>query len=108
MSDDATLGGYLDRHERAPAFEGSDGRAYSAAVYVDDEPDADGRYGAAVLFVQWSESGERPTGHLETPYLGFGATAEEAAAQVRALTLFEVKAHLDRAIALAAARPADW
>ncbi len=99
MTDDSTLGGYEAAHDRPPAFEGSDGRAYSAAVYVDDIPDADGRYGGAVLFVRWSPQGDRADGHVETPYLVFGATAEEAGAHVRALTLLEVKRQLDVAIA---------
>ncbi len=107
VTEDATLGGYLDLHDRPPAFEGSDGAAYSADLYVDDTPDADGRYGSAVLFVCWSDSGDRPVGHVETPILGFGATAEAAAAKVRSLSLYEVKEHLDRAIAEKKERP-SW
>ena len=33
-----TLGGYMQKHDRAAAFGGSDGRAYSVAIYVEDEP----------------------------------------------------------------------
>ena len=106
MTDDATLGGYLRVHERPPAFEGSDGAAYSAEVYVDVEPDDQGLYGGAVLFVRWSDSGERPVGHLETAYLSHGATPEEAAARIRALSLLEVKDCLDEAIAQNQERPA--
>ena len=97
-ADDASFGGYLEVHDRPPAFEGADGLAYSAEVYVDDEPDATGRYGGAILFVQWSADGTRPTGHVETPFVCFGATPDEAGAGVRALTLHEVKDLLDRAI----------
>ena len=39
-------------HERAPAFGGTDGRAYSVATFVDDVPNAKGQYGAALLFVR--------------------------------------------------------
>lgn len=99
MTDDSTLGGYLDVHDRPPAFAGPDGAAYSAAIYVDGTPDERGRYGAAVLFVCWSQTGDRPVGHAETPYLVFGATPEEAAIKLRALTLHEVKQQLDRAVA---------
>lgn len=99
MTDDSTLGGYLEAHSRPPAFEGSDGAAYSAAVYVDDTPDEGGRYGGAVMFVRWAEGGDRPVGHLETAFLVFGDTPEAAAAAVRALSLYEVKAELDKAIA---------
>ena len=98
MTDDSTLGGYLRVHDRAPAFQGSDGHAYSAAVFVDDDPDAEGRYGGAVLFVRWSPDGDRPIGHLESPYVSFGASPDEATAGVQALRLHEVKEHLERAI----------
>src|SRR2546422_5273682 len=69
---DGTLGGYQRVHERAPAFSGSDGQSYSVGTYVDDAPDAQGRYGAALLFVRWSDAGDRPVGHLETDYLSRG------------------------------------
>ena len=77
-----------------------DGRAYSVGTFVDEAPDAEGRYGAALLFVRWSDAGERPVAHLETDYLAWGATAAAALAPLSALTLAEVKAHLDRCIEL--------
>ena len=92
---DGTLGGYQRVHERAPAFAGSDGRSYSVGTFVDDVPDAHGRYGAALLFVRWSDAGDRPVGHVETDYLFRGATPAEALAPLLALTLQEVKRHLD-------------
>ena len=85
-------------HERAPAFGGSDGEAYSVATFVDDAPDASGRYGAALLFVRWSPAGDRPVGHLETDYLAWGCTPAEALAPILALPLHEVKRQLDRCI----------
>ncbi len=105
MIDDGTLGGYLDRHERPPAFEGSDGAAYSADLYVDGEPENDGTYGGAVLFVRWSASGDRPEGHLETPFIVRGASVAEVKEQLRALTLLEVKRHLELSIAASGERP---
>jgi len=107
MTDDSTLGGYLDLHTRPPAFEGSDGRAYSVAAYVDDAPGADGRFGAALLFVRWTAEGDRPEGHVESDYLGFGSTPTEAEATLRALSLWEVKAQLDQAIGRSGAVP-EW
>ena len=94
--DDTTLGGYQQVHGRPPAFGAADGQAYSVDTFADDlaEP---GRYGAALLFVRWGE-GERPVGHLETDYLAFGATPDAALAPVLALTLREVKQHLDRCV----------
>jgi hypothetical protein len=100
-----TLGGYLARHERAPAFGGSDGRAYSVAIWVDDEPDERGRYGAALLFVRWSDAGDRAVGHVETEPMAWGRSQQEASARLEALSLFDVKAALDAAIGT---RPEGW
>ena len=88
-------------HERAPAFGGADGRAYTVGTYVDPAPDAQGRYGAALLFVRWSDAGDRPVGHLETEYLAWGDTPAAALGPLNALTLGEVKGYLDRCIAAA-------
>jgi hypothetical protein len=100
-----TLGGYMDKHDRAAAFGGSDGQAYSVAIYVEDQPDSRGRFGAALLFVRWSPGGDRPVGHLETETLSWGRTREEATDRLRSLSLYDVKAALDDAIARA---PAEW
>ena len=94
-----TLGGYMQKHERAAAFGGSDGQAYSVAIYVEEEPDLRGLYGAALLFVRWSPSGERPVGHLETETLVWGQTPAEAQTRLETLSLYDVKAALDEAIA---------
>ena len=85
-------------HERAPAFAGSDGQSYSVGTFVDGAPDACGRYGAALLFVRWSAAGDRPVGHVETDYLSWGGTPVQALAPLLALSLAEVKQHLDRCI----------
>ena len=95
----------MRKHDRAAAFGGSDGQAYSVAIYVDEEPDVRGRYGAALLFVRWSESGDRPVGHLESDTLAWGRTPGEAEAGLEALSLYDVKAALDEAIAKA---PVSW
>jgi hypothetical protein len=95
--DDTTLGGYQQVHGRPPAFGAADGQAYSVAAFTGDIA-GPARFGAALLFVRWGE-GERPVGHLETDYLGFGATPDEALAPVLALTLEQVKAHLDDCVA---------
>jgi hypothetical protein len=100
-----TLGGYMEKHERAAAFGGSDGQAYSVAIYVEDEPDERDRFGAALLFVRWSPAGDRPIGHVETETLAWGRTREEAADRLRSLSLYDVKAALDEAIART---PPEW
>jgi hypothetical protein len=73
---------------------------------VDDDPDPAGRFGAALLFVRWSTSGERAVGHLETEYLAFGSSPDEAVAPLLGLSLGAVKSHLDRCIAAGSGNPA--
>lgn len=100
-----TLGGYLSKHERAPAFGGSDGEAYSVAVWIDDDPDPEGRFGASLLFVRWSPAGDRPLGTVESPCLAWGRSREEADQRIKTLSLYDVKEALDAALA---ARPSEW
>jgi len=95
----------MDLHQRAAAFGGSDGHAYSVALHVDDELHSNGKYGAAILFVRWSDTGDRPVGHVETDYLAWGASPDEAEQRIRALSLYDVKEALDAAIA---AQPGEW
>jgi hypothetical protein len=102
---EATLGGYMAQHGRAAAFGGSDGHAYSVGLYVDDDPDERGRFGAALLFVRWDAAGAAPVGHVETDFLSWGRTPAEAEERLKALSLYDVKAALDDAIAN---QPAEW
>jgi hypothetical protein len=95
---DETLGGYQAVHGRPPAFEGTDGRSYSAGIFSEDTPGPDGRYGAAVIFVRWSASNE-PDGHLETGYLCHDADPTRAEQAVGRMTLLDAKRHLDELIA---------
>jgi hypothetical protein len=100
-----TLGGYMAKHDRAAAFGGSDGQAYSVAIYVDEEPDLRGLYGAALLFVRWSPGGDQPVGHVESETLAWGRTETEAGERLKSLSLYDVKAALDEAIART---PSEW
>ena len=102
---DLTLGGYMAKHDRAAAFTGSDGQPYSVGLYVEDQPDRDGRYGASLLFVRWAAAGDRPVGHLESEVLAYGRSAAEAEERIKLLSLYDVKAALDEAIARA---PGEW
>jgi hypothetical protein len=100
-----TLGGYMAAHDRAAAFTGSDGLPYSVALWIDDEADARGRHGGALLFVRWTLAGDTPDGHLESDYLVWGRTVDDARERLGALSLYDVKALLDELIA--AVRQAD-
>jgi len=95
---EATLGGYMDRHGRAAAFTGHDGQPYSVGIFLDETPDEQGRYGASLLFVRWSSTGDRPAGHVESGVLAWGRTPAEAESRLKALSLYDVKAALDEAI----------
>jgi len=48
--------------------------------------------------VRWSQSGERPVGHVESPPLAWGRAPAEAEERIKALSLYDVKAALDEAI----------
>lgn len=98
IAEDDTLAGYVTVHGRPPSFEGSDGRPYSVGVFSDDDPDVDGRYGAALLFIRWSAD-QQPDGHLETPYLARAPEAQAAEAALGKLTLAAIKQKLDALIA---------
>jgi hypothetical protein len=91
-----TIGGYAAVHARPAAFEGSDGRSYSVEIVV-DETDLVGRpFGAYFLFLRWRRMGAQGIeGHLETDYLAYGATEEEARAAIGAMTLNAVKRLLE-------------
>ena len=98
IAEDDTLAGYVAIHGRPPAFEGSDGRSYSVGVFSDDDPSADGRYGASLLFIRWSRENE-PDGHLESDYLANAREPAAAEAEVNGMSLADVKHTLDTLIA---------
>ena len=100
-----TLGGYMQKHDRAAAFGGSDGRAYSVAIYVEEEPDVRGLYGAALLFVRWSPAAiGRWATWRPSRWRGAGRRRRRTE-RIGALSLYDVKTALDEAIARA---PAEW
>lgn len=94
--DESTIGGYMAVHARPAAFEGSDGLSYSVAIEVDRTGDDAHPWGAWFLFVRWRRLGAQGVeGHLESPWLAHGDTADEAKATLGAMPLGEVKAILD-------------
>lgn len=96
---DMTLGGYIAKHTRPPAFGGSDGQPYT--VDLDTEPTgADGPRAVAafLVFIRWAETGAGIMAHTESGDIAFGSTAEEARQRALELTLYEVKSELDSAI----------
>ena len=96
---DVTLAGYIKVHNRPPAFEGSDGQPYSVDVDVEAPEDEGGRWAAFLVFLRWAETGAGIMGHLESGDVAYGADEEEARRRALELSLYEVKAELDAAIA---------
>jgi hypothetical protein len=96
--DPNTIGGYMAVHDRPAAFEGSDGASYSVEIVTDDAGEKGKPFGAYLLFVRWGHGDPVATGHLETEFLFFAATEDEARRAVGALSLNDVKATLDALI----------
>lgn len=95
---DATLGGYLEVHERPPAFSGSDGQPYTASVEIESVENLAAPYVAYLVFPRWAETGLGIVGHLETPVLFEGKSRDDVQDRVHALPLTDVKRLLDEAI----------
>ena len=104
---DASLGGYFEKHSRPPAFEGSDGASYSVDVYIEEDETTNKKYSAALIFVRWSSDGAQPVGHLETVPLAVAERRAEVKSALYALTLHQVKGHLERLIEERKGLP-DW
>ena len=93
-------------HARPAAFQGSDGLSYSVAIETDRTDDESRPFGAYFLFVQWRRRGSQGVeGHLETPFLAWGATRAEAQTTLGGMALGEVKAILDDLIRARAPEP---
>jgi hypothetical protein len=96
--DPNTIGGYMAVHDRPAAFEGSDGASYSVEIVTDINDDEKGAFGAYLLFVRWREGDPVASGHLETDFLAFASTEDEARNMVGTMLLNEVKSRLDELI----------
>src|SRR5919106_4345270 len=96
---DVTLGGYIEKHDRVPAFEGSDGQPYTVDIDVVAGDDVEPRYAAFLIFIRWAATGAGIMDHVESGDIAFGNTEQEARQAALDLSLYEVKAELDAAIA---------
>lgn len=100
--DESTLGGYMAVHARPAAFDGPDGMPYSVDILTDSTGETDRPFGAYLFFLKWRRLGEAGVdAHLETEFLAFGDTADEAKAKLGAMSLHDVKAHLDALVGTA-------
>jgi hypothetical protein len=95
---DLTLSGYIEKHNRPPAFEGVDGQPYTVAVDTEATDEPDRPYAAFFVFIRWAATGAGIMGHVETRDVAWGDSDEQARAAAQELTLYEIKAELDAAI----------
>lgn len=95
---DATLAGYMDTHNRPPAFGAADGYPYTVSLEVERTPDLRLPYSGYLVFPRWAESGIGIVGHLETETLARGRSESEALEALGALSLHDVRAMLDEAV----------
>lgn len=101
-----TVGGYAAVHARPPAFEGKDGASYSVEIMTDATGDPAKPWAGYLLFVRWRQGDPVAAGHVETDYLRYAATEDEARAEVGAMQLNDALAELNRRIeAESASRP---
>jgi hypothetical protein len=98
-------------HDRPAAFGGADGFSYSAEILSDETGEPQRAFGAYLLFVRWARIGAAsPSGHVESDFVAYGATHEEAVRAAGSLPLDAVKQILDQLVAATSrgAAPRRW
>jgi hypothetical protein len=95
---DLTFRGYVETHDRVPAFEGCDGQPYTVDIDAEETGEADRPWAAFLIFVRWAATGAGIMGHVESGDVAWGATEDEARMAALDLTLYELKIELDAAI----------
>lgn len=98
-TEDLTLGGYVAKHDRVPAFEGSDGQPYTVDIDTEQVEDAGNTFAAFFIFIRWAATGAGIMDHLESGDVAHGSSEEDARRAALDLTLYEIRAELDAAIA---------
>ena len=106
--DPNTIGGYMAVHDRPAAFEGSDGASYSVEIVTDESGDRAKPFAAYLLFVRWGRGDPVASGHLETEFLTFAQTEDEAKRLVGEMRLNDVKARLDALIRTERSSQGKW
>ena len=106
--DPNTIGGYMAVHDRPAAFEGSDGASYSVEIVTDSSGESARPFAAYLLFVRWREGDPVASGHLESEFLAFATTEDEARRVVGAMLLNEVKSQLDALIKVRGTEQVPW
>jgi hypothetical protein len=93
-------------HGRPAAFEGSDGLSYSVAIETDRTGEPQRPWGAFFLFLRWRRIGAQGIeGHLESPFLAWGQTPDEAREALGEFSLAVTKEALEALIRAQSAGP---
>jgi hypothetical protein len=96
---DVSLGGYIEKHSRVPAFEGIDGQPYTVDVDVEEDgEDPDQPFVAFLIFIRWAATGAGIMDHAESGDVARGTSSDGARRAALDLSLYEIKAELDAAI----------
>jgi hypothetical protein len=95
---DLTLGGYIDKHNRPPAFEGCDGQPYTVDTDTEATDDPARPFVAFFVFIRWAATGAGIMEHVESGDVAHGTSEADARAAALELTLYDVKSELDAAI----------
>ena len=99
LPEDGTLGGYLQVHDRPPAFEGSDGYPYTVSVEVERTGNLVAPFQGYLIFPRWARTGVGIIGHAESRTLVECRTEGEVRERLGALPLSQVRRLLDDALA---------
>jgi len=100
-ANDSTLGGYLEVHDRPPAYDGPDGHPYTVSLEVEKTSNLRAPFAGYLVFPRWAMTGVGILGHVETPTLCECATSDQALRELGELTLLEVQGLLHEALARA-------
>lgn len=95
---DGTLGGYLQLHDRPPAFSGPDGHPYTVSLEIERTGNLLAPYLGYLVFPRWAQTGVGIVGHAESPTLVECRTRVEAEQRLGELTLLEVQGILEDAV----------
>jgi hypothetical protein len=93
-----TVGGYTAVHARPPAFEGRDGASYSVEIMTDETGERLRPWAGYLLFVRYDAGDPIASGHIETDYLRYAESEEDARGQIGAMLLNDAVAELNKAI----------
>ncbi len=98
LPEDGTLGGYLEVHNRPPAFEGSDGHPYTVSLEIEQTSNLRAPYAGFLVFPRWAETGIGVVGHVATPLLVERKSSQESLEWMARLPLRTVQDYLEQAL----------